>query len=404
MHDQSSRLAFVSASESSPASEAHFRPSALAAATATFVLTGATASLYGPLLLGFAHHFHLTVPAAGTVISVNFAGALPGVLCGWLGVKRASGGLVLAVSSIVLAAGAIGAALSPRWTLFLLSVFVIGLGFGGLDFSLNTLLARTSLVGRVHRLSVANAGYGVGAVIGPLLVVALHPRHFPTLFVGIGALAVALATLYRGVHAPPLRAEVHQRRVSSMRAQRRPILVTFVVAYVLYVALETSSSGWMATQLHGEGHTESLAGLVTAGFWAGLAVGRVLGAPLFRRSSDKILVLGGLGGVIVLSVSALSTAVAPFTYPVMGLVMASVFPMGLIWYTVLCPHDGDGLALMILFMMAGGVIGPGLESLMVSAFSVHVIPVVIAAFALADLFVFASALRFRPLVATERTP
>jgi hypothetical protein len=72
--------------------------------------------------------------------------------------------------------------------------------------------------------------------------------------------------------------------------------------------------------------------------------------------------------------------------------------MGLIWYTVLCPHDSDGLALMILFMMAGGVIGPGAESLLVSAFSVHVVPLVIAAFALADLAVFASALRFKPLL------
>ena len=44
-------------------------------------------------------------------------------------------------------------------------------------------------------------------------------------------------------------------------------LITFIVAYVLYVAIETSSSGWMATELHGVGYSQSVGSLVTAGFW-----------------------------------------------------------------------------------------------------------------------------------------
>ena len=52
---------------------------------------------------------------------------------------------------------------------------------------------------------------------------------------------------------------------------------------------------------------------------------------------------------------------------------------------------------MILFMMAGGILGPGLESLMVSHFGVRVVPIVVAIFALVNFAVFASALRFRSL-------
>ena len=84
----------------------------------------------------------------------------------------------------------------------------------------------------------------------------------------------------------------------------------------------------------------------------------------------------------------------------MGFVVASVFPMGLIWYTVLCPHDGDGLALIILFMMAGGILGPSGESLMVAHFGLGVVPVVVTLFALVTLATFLSVLRFRPLVVT----
>lgn len=385
------------------ATEVHFRPSALAGATSSFVLNGATASLYGPLLIGFSHKFHLSLPAAGIVISVNFVGALFGVLLAWIGVKRFAGGLVLTAASLLMAVGAFVSALSSHWSVFVAGAFVIGLGFGGLDFSLNTLLARTALEGRVFRLSVANAGYGVGAVIAPLLIIVLHPRNFPLLFGVVGTVAVILSTLNRGVHAPALRKEVNQQQVTMMKAQRRPILLTFIAAYVLYIAVETSSSGWMATQLHGSGYSVSVASLVTAGFWAGLAIGRSLGTPLYNRASDKFLVLGGLSLAIVLCCCAASSSLSPYAYPLLGFVIALIFPMGLIWYTKLCPHDSDGLALMILFMMSGGVIGPAAEGLLVSSFGVHVVPLVIAVFALLDLAVFTSALRFKSLFAASIT-
>ena len=41
-----------------------FPRSAFAGATTVFVVFGATASLYGPLLISFAHRFHVSLPAA----------------------------------------------------------------------------------------------------------------------------------------------------------------------------------------------------------------------------------------------------------------------------------------------------------------------------------------------------
>ena len=72
--------------------------------------------------------------------------------------------------------------------------------------------------------------------------------------------------------------------------------------------------------------------------------------------------------------------------------------MGLIWYTILCPNDSNGLALIILFMMAGGIIGPPPRV----SWSPHSVstrcPLVIAAFASLDILVFSYALRYKPLV------
>jgi FHS family glucose/mannose:H+ symporter-like MFS transporter len=386
-----------SSSPDTIATEVSFRPFAFASTTTTYVLIGATSALYGPLLIRFSHRFNVSLPEAGIVLSVHFVGALFGVLLGWWAVKRWPGKVVLSSSLVLMAAGATGVALAHDWPTFLTFVFVIGLGFGGLDISLNTLLARTALKGRAHRLTLANAGYGLGAIIGPLLVILLHPKNFPVIFGGIAVVAVVLSTLNGGVHAPALRAEVHQRELATMKTERRPILITFIVAFTLYVAAETSTSGWIASQIHRTGYSSSLASLVTAGFWLGIALGRVAGGLLSRRVSEKTLVLGGLGLCVALGLVAYSTLAAPYAYPLLGLVMASVYPMGLIWYTLLCPHDSDGLSLMILFMMIGGVIGPGAQSLMVSLVGIHAVPLVIMAFSLLDVAVFASALRFRPL-------
>ena len=175
----------------------------------------------------------------------------------------------------------------------------------------------------------------------------------------------------------------------------------WIVAYVLYVAAEASSAGWIAPQLHRVGFSQSTGAVVTAGFWSGLAVGRVLTRPLSKRLSNHGLVIGGLGLAVALAGVSTVDALAPYSYPLMGLVIALVYPLGLIWYTVLCPHDGDGLALLILTMMFGGVLGPATESFTVSLAGIHAVPFVIATFALLTLATFASALRFTPITLPE---
>ena len=333
----------------------------------------------------------MSLPAAATVVSVHFVGALLGVPLGWVTLRRFPGNAVLSGSLATMAVGTAGVALSRGFAELLASVVAIGLGFGGLDFSLNSLLVRTAEVGRAHRLSVANAGYGVGSVVGPLLVIAARPYHYPLVFASVGLAALALTASSRGVSAPPL----SEARARPHHPRRRAIVATFVAAYVLYVATESSAAGWIAPQLHRVGYSQSVGSAATAGFWLGLAVGRLLAGPLHRHLSERAIVLAGLAGTAGLALVALSRGLAPVAYPVAGLSLALVYPMGLIWFTEVNPGDGDGLALLILLMMAGGVVGPAITSAAVSAAGVRAVPVCVAAFAAADLAVFLAAQRFR---------
>jgi MFS transporter, FHS family, glucose/mannose:H+ symporter len=365
-----------------------------AATALSFVLIGASASLLGPLLITFGQRFHLSAAVAGQILSTFFAGALLGVIPGWSGVKRFAGGRVLSVALLVIALGGALASLATRWNLLLASVLILGLGFGAVTITVNTLLARTPEAGRAFRLSLANAAYGVGAIITPLVLVAIKPVHYPAVFATIAVLSALLAATTGGVHAPPHRDEVRVRSIAD-DARRRRILVTFIVAYVFYEALESSSSGWMASQLHGAGYSDHVAIVVTAGFWIGMTVMRSLGGALHRLFSADAIVLGSLTLAIVAGLAISSSAVAPVGYPVLGMILASVFPMGLMWFSLVAPHDSDGMSLIILFNMAGGILGPGAVDLLVAHQGVRVVPFAIALLACIDLALFASVLRFR---------
>ncbi len=371
-------------------------PLALASTTGAFVLIGATSSAFGPLLSTFAQHFHLSLASAGSILSVYFIGGVLGIPPAWWAMKKISGRALLSTGMVTIALGAFAASVMSRWALFLAGVFVIGLGFGALDIGLNSLLSRTALRGRAQRLSVANAGFGVGAVLCPVAIIVVGPANFAHLFAGVAVVAISLSFLTGGIVAPATRNHDARATLQSRGPQRRPILITFAGALILYVAIESSTAGWIAAQLHDEGYSKLVGSLVTAGFWSGLAIGRFLGGPLHRRFSHQKLILGGLALAALLCLTALLHVMAPVAYPLLGLVISSVFAMGLLWYTTLIPNDNNGLSLMFLLMMLGGAAGPGLMSIAVSAFGLHVVPLVIAGYAVLDFTVFLSARRFTP--------
>ncbi len=368
-----------------------FTPVAFAGAVGTFVLIGVTSSLFGPLLGTFAHHFAVSLATAGTALSLYYVGGVAGVGAGWLGVARLPGATVVSGALLTMSIGAIGVALARGWTVFAVALVVLGLGFGALATAINSLLARTMEDGRARRLSVVNAGFGVGAVAGPLLSIGVHVHHFATIFIGVAVLGAVLAASTRGLHAPAHHAE-HSRH-GERPAGRTRILVTFVVAYVLYEALESSASGWMATHLHRTGYSVTVSAVINAGFWAALAAARFAGGPAHRRWREGPLVLASLIGAAVCAAGALAHDLAPVAYPLLGVALASVFPMGVVWYARLSPRDSDGVSMVMLFAMLGGVIGPGGVDVAVAHLGVRVVPVALTVLAILDLAVFASLAR-----------
>lgn len=332
-----------------------FSPAAVVASCVGFVLIGALQALYGPAIPAFRAEFGLSPSAAGLGLSAHFVGGVAGVLLFDRLFGRIGNRQLLGASYLLMAVGAAGFALAPNWPVALVTALLAGLGFGGIDYGLNQLFA----VGFGHRstamLNILNAHFGLGAILGPVLVGLVGSAHYPALFLGFALVTLPLLLCLRGVRdrapqpvEPPSAASVRGRSLGT-------VLAVFVTLYVLHVGIEAGVGGWEPTHLETIGHSAGYAATATSVYWLMLTVGRFLVAPLALRFSARSIIAVSCGGMTVCLFLATVPALAPYAYAGVGLFIAPIFPTGLPWLNQAAPQARRAGALVIAASMVGGV-------------------------------------------------
>src|SRR5205809_4187868 len=98
---------------------------AIAAIAATFLLMGMIVGGYGPLLEHLTRRYGVSLPVAGSTISVYFAGSLPGVFIAMRVLERVPARLLVAVAMAVASLGLAAVAVAFVWPFFLVAVCVV---------------------------------------------------------------------------------------------------------------------------------------------------------------------------------------------------------------------------------------------------------------------------------------
>jgi len=297
---------------------------------------GASAAGLGLALLGIS---------AGAVLTMVIAGRL----CARFGSARVT---VAAATLMSLAIGA-PAQTSRVWTLAL-TLFVFGVGFGGLDVAMNSMAVE--IIARVRRpiMPGFHAAYSLGGLLGALAGGALAGAlgAGPHLFLA-GALGL-LATVLLGAllarrgelaAVPPAAPGAPERwRAASgehtdatsarlARAGRRRLVGLFGVIALCSAYGEGAMADWGALHLHLDLHTSvALAAAAFASFSAAMVVGRLSGAWMLARAGQTaVLAVGALtaaaGMLLAALVPALAAAIVGFT--LVGLGLANLFPAAL---------------------------------------------------------------------------
>ena len=368
----------------SPVADRLFSRSAAVASCVGFVLIGMIQALYGPAIPGLRHEFGLSPSAAGLGLSLHFTGGVAGVLAFNAIHSRISNRALLVWGYGLMAVGGAGFALAPNWPLALAAAFLCGLGFGGIDYGLNQLFA----VGFGNRstamLNVLNAHYGVGAVLGPVLVAWLGPDDYPYAFGVCAALAAVLA--FAGSSGVRTRvSDDPPARTGGVGLGLSRVLVGFLVLYILNVAVEASVGGWEPTHLETVGYTAAVAASATSVYWLMMTAGRFLVVPItLRYSPERILAVCAVGMTVCLLLT-LVKGVAPVAYAGVGLFIAPVFPTGLSWLNRALPQAERAGAWVMAASNVGGVAAPPLLGVGIEAAGIHAVPWLLTAMSGASL-------------------
>ena len=326
--------------------------SVIGAGFSGFLLIGAVQAFYGPAQFGLREAFGIDAVSVGAFSSLLFAGSVIGISGFPLLERRLGLKTVLLASSLLLALGMLGVALAGSWAMALLSVLVIGLGFGGLDVGFNLHFATAFGARSAFYSNVLNAMFGLGSVLGPLLV-GLTGNYRLT-YAWSAGLTLGLTLL---IASSRLRSGIPTAAPAKMRWSW--LLGLFVLFFFLYVVIEVGTAGAQPRHLRDAlRYSEQGAAFYNALFWGGLTVGRLLGAAVALRVPAQRLVL--TSSLLLLTALALThfPLLAPFAYTLAGVACGPIFPTGLVWLSSLTGGNAAVTSLIVAAASLGGVAAP----------------------------------------------
>jgi len=361
------------ATAASPSSAS--RRGALLFSFAAFLLIGGIQALYGPSFPLLRARFGIGPEAVSLAVSAQFLGAFVGIVFASQLLRSVGYRRVLFAAATALALGAAAVAAAPTWALVLLGAFLAGAGAGLLNVSCNLLVAMTFRPRAAPALNLINALFGVGAVIGPLLVTASEPRFaLPFLVVAAGAgLLLPWVTRLSVPAVTPLGPDATPVAWAS--------LAGFVLLYVFYVSVEVGVTSWQTEFL--APHFGAAAAAFTSLYWAAITVGRFLAAPVSARLRSHQMVLYSAAATLVFMLAAHRVPSAPLAFALVGLSLAPIFPTALAWLTEVFPQRADQVTPVVV---AAANFGPALSApligVVVRAEGPQVVPTVLSGLAL----------------------
>jgi fucose permease len=313
-------------------------------AYAITLLAGFQAGWFGPLLPSIAHAHDFPLEKAGILVSAVCAGGLISLAVSKPIIARLGDLKTTLLSASLTCLGFIGLGTLGGLNLLAASALCYGMGVGLNSIASHILFPRYYPDRVASSLSKLNVFFGAGALVGPLIVLALFSLHatYNWIFMGAGIYALGLcAYLARAVHfnrhetvikAADLAQNIHT--ADFRKIITHPILIALVLINFLYVGVETTLGAWIYTFLQ---RAESLDGAVASSavsmLWAGLTLGRMCSTRACLRVNPKYVTMAAML-ILVCSIFA-SATVHMGAYVALPMVLIIGFGLGPIFPTVI---------------------------------------------------------------------
>lgn len=331
--------------------------------------------MIGPSLPDLARNNSTDLASAGAIFTALYLGSIPAqLISGWLNDKYGPIA-VMVIGMVIMAVGLLAVTQSHSLLLTLGLMAFAGVGDGALVVGANVIVAQTFARRRATALSLMNVFYGVGAIVGPVLVglsLGIWQTALPAMAV-VSLMLVLLLPVTRGLNKGhrELIAEteaLEEGRVAEGQGgiYRSTLLWLLAAMMLLYVGTEIGIGGWISTYTQRTTliGTETAA-LIASVFYLALTGGRLVGAALGTKLRAEQLLMVSLAGAMIGGVGLL-LGVGNIGLTI-GSVVVTGATFGPIYPTVLAvtaarfsSNAGKAAALVMAIGSVGGVIFPWL--------------------------------------------
>ena len=320
-----------------------------------FVLIGLEQGILGLFVAELGAQLRRSPEELGLFFALHGVGSAivtGSALIGWLEKRNNKR---IAMASLALGAGGFLVVFGESWTLKLVAAPLLGIGFGGLSMSFNTLFVTHFSQKNAGLLNVLNATYGLGAVAAPWLV-STGMYSGTEVFLAIAVLSLVVMIGAWGIddrvpsNLPTIASE------DSGTSRVAPLLVTaFLILF-----LEAGLTYWMPSLLAETSDNELIGASYMAAFFGWFVVVRLGAAALATWITTLGFALIGLGGVFA-SLLLVSTSFIPLSETsFIGAFMGLIFPNAYAWM-LMTGHGGTALgAKLLLSAITGATVGPWL--------------------------------------------
>ena len=350
---------------------------ALAVLCAVFFSAGFLMAALGPVLPELSVRTGASLAALGRLTVAIFAGSIAAqFLAGWAS-DRFGRRPVLTAGLLLLAAMGGVIALATSLRLVLAASVIYGIGYGAFSLSGNVMTSELVPERRASAVNLVNMFFGLGAVVGPLVVSVLLERtggSLPALW--MGAALLVIAAVVAAVTLPRRLAVTAPARPSGAAAAqppwRDPMLLACGIFLALYVGSEMAAGTWSAVYLQqSAGMNAARSAAATSLFWAALTLGRIGAVVAGMRISDERLLTVAVwvtcaGGALLWAGHG-SAAASVAAFAVLGFGYGPIYPTGVAVLTSRFPYAaGTATSLMGVLAATGGALLPWSQGLVLA--------------------------------------
>lgn len=306
-----------------------------------YIALGMLGALPAVSLLQLASNTHVSLEVAGSLFTVSSVGGMLGIIgCGFLS-RAIKPKYLLLLGLCLLGSGSLMTALTREFPLLLLGQLAVGLAFGFIDISLNTIATLAFQEQLASNLAIIHGLFSLGALLGPLIL-AVGLQVFTSLelayFVGVGIAALSMP-LALWQHLPDLARQVRDGQRSRAESSelrtvlRQQLLWLLVLQLSITSAAQIGFRGWIVTAVNQSARISlAQAAPVASAFFLGMTAGQFGSALVLRRgwlSERKVLytalVGAAVGGAIAAMVSG-QVLIAYATSVLVGCCYGPLYP------------------------------------------------------------------------------